>query len=88
MYGNHSHIVGLDRCEAYRESISPERRIMGPAGMFNSATNLLNKLLKLNPEWQKYENDNKPAYSTPHAKQYLHQYYCPVCTKVHKIENK
>ncbi len=50
MYGNHSHIVGLDRCQAYRESVIPEHRIMGPAGMFNSATNLLNKLLKLNCE--------------------------------------
>lgn len=57
-------------------------------GMVAEKCILHNKLLKLNPDWQKYENDNKPAYSTPHAKQYLHQYYCPICTKVHKIENK
>lgn len=48
MYGADSHIVGLDRCEAFRDAVEPEFRIMGPAGLFNSATNLLNKLLKLN----------------------------------------
>ena len=48
MYGNHSYIVGLERCDEYRNSISPKDRIMGPAGMFNSATNLLNRLLKIN----------------------------------------
>lgn len=48
MYGNSSHIVGLERCEEFRDLVSPENRLMGPAGMFNSATNLLNKLLKLN----------------------------------------
>jgi len=48
MYGNHSFILGLDRCEEFRERVPPEHRLMGPAGMFNSATNLLNRLLKLN----------------------------------------
>ena len=48
MYGNHSYIVGLERCDEYRDSISPKDRIMGPAGIFNSATNLLNRLLKIN----------------------------------------
>ncbi|KAL7543373.1 hypothetical protein ACHAXR_012720 [Thalassiosira sp. AJA248-18] len=48
MYGKDTHILGLDRCEEFREKVHPEHRLMGPAGMFNSATNLLNKLLKLN----------------------------------------
>jgi len=48
MYGNHSYVLGLDRCEEFRDTVDPEHRLMGPAGMFNSATNLLNKLLKLN----------------------------------------
>lgn len=48
MYGNRTHILGLERCEEYRDMVKPEHRIMGPAGIFNSATNLLNKLLKLN----------------------------------------
>lgn len=48
MYGNSSYVLGLDRCQAFRDSVAPEHRLMGPAGIFNSATNLLNRLLKLN----------------------------------------
>ena len=48
MYGNHSYIVGLERCDEYRNLTPPKDRIMGPAGIFNSATNLLNRLLKIN----------------------------------------
>ena len=48
MYGSHSHIVGLDTCDAYRANVIPEMRVMGPAGLFNSATNLLFKLMSLN----------------------------------------
>jgi hypothetical protein len=50
MYGTKSYIVGLERCEDYREAVEPEHRLMGPAGLFNSATNLLYKLLTLNCE--------------------------------------
>ena len=50
MYGTNSYIVGLERCEEYREAVEPEHRLMGPAGLFNSATNLLFKLLTLNCE--------------------------------------
>jgi len=48
MYGNRSYVLGLDRCKDFKEAVHPENRLMGPAGIFNSATNLLNKLLKLN----------------------------------------
>ncbi|KAL3822696.1 hypothetical protein ACHAXA_009578 [Cyclostephanos tholiformis] len=48
MYGSHPYIVGLERCEEYREAVKPENRLMGPAGLFNSATNLLQSLLSLN----------------------------------------
>ena len=48
MYGSHSHIVGLDTCDAYGANVTPEMRVMGPAGLFNSATNLLFKLMSLN----------------------------------------
>ncbi|KAL7533213.1 hypothetical protein ACHAWF_004384 [Thalassiosira exigua] len=48
MYGNRSYTLGLDRCEEFKRVVKPKDRLMGPAGMFNSATNLLNKLLKLN----------------------------------------
>lgn len=48
LYGNRSFIIGAERCEAYREKVTGEHRLMGPAGLFNTATNLLNKLLSLN----------------------------------------
>ena len=34
-------VLGLDRCEAFRESVPPLRRMLGSAGMFNSGTNLV-----------------------------------------------
>lgn len=48
MYGSHSYIVGLDTCTSYKTNVIPEMRVMGPAGLFNSATNLLFKLMSLN----------------------------------------
>ena len=48
MYGDRPYIAGLERCEQYRLNTVPENRLMGPAGLFNSATNLLEKLLSLN----------------------------------------
>lgn len=48
MYGNRTRILGLEQCAAFRAAIPPADRVMGPAGIFNSATNLLNKLLQLN----------------------------------------
>ena len=48
LYGNQTHILGLDRCEEYRNSVNPEQRLIGPAGLFNSATNLLVTLLRFN----------------------------------------
>ena len=48
MYGAHSYIIGLDTCNAYKATVIPEMRVMGPAGLFNSATNLLFKLMSLN----------------------------------------
>lgn len=48
MYGSHSYIVGLDTCSSYMANVIPEMRVMGPAGLFNSATNLLFKLMSLN----------------------------------------
>lgn len=48
LYGNRTHILGLDRCEEYRDSVDPEHRLIGPAGLFNSATNLLVNLLRFN----------------------------------------
>ena len=34
-------VLGSGRCEAFRESVPPLRRMLGSAGMFNSGTNLV-----------------------------------------------
>ena len=48
LYGDKSYVVGMERCQAYRDAVSPELRLMGPAGIFNTGTNLLSQLLKMN----------------------------------------
>jgi len=48
LYGDQVRIVGLEKCAAYREKVKPDLRVMGPAGLFNTATNLLKSMLKLN----------------------------------------
>jgi hypothetical protein len=48
MYGDRPIVSGLETCEAYRENVRPEDRMTGPAGMFNTGTNLLFELLKVN----------------------------------------
>ncbi|KAL7432890.1 hypothetical protein ACHAXM_004312 [Skeletonema potamos] len=48
LYGSKPYIVGLDRCQAYRDAVDPEFRLIGAAGLFNSATNLLGQLLRMN----------------------------------------
>jgi hypothetical protein len=40
-YGKDVLMMGLDRCEAYRQNVPPLRRNLGSAGMFNSGTNLV-----------------------------------------------
>jgi hypothetical protein len=41
-------LLGLERCRAYRESVPPEMRSIGPAGMFSTGTNLLVHMLREN----------------------------------------
>lgn len=48
LYGTKPYILGLERCQAYRDAVDPEFRLIGPAGLFNSATNLVSDLLKMN----------------------------------------
>lgn len=38
MYGSKSHVIGLERCEDYRNSVPQIDRLMGPAGLFNSVS--------------------------------------------------
>ena len=48
MYGDRPVISGLETCEPYRKAVKPEDRMIGPAGMFNTGTNLLFELMKTN----------------------------------------
>jgi len=48
MYGSSPVILGLERCEEFRRNVNPEDAYIGPAGLFNTGTNLLENLLKNN----------------------------------------
>jgi len=48
LYGDKPIIYGLDTCSQYRQSVKPEDRMLGPAGIFNTGTNLLFQLMKDN----------------------------------------
>ena len=61
--GPHPYIVGLEHCETYRRKVPPLERMLGPAGMFNSGTNLVTHLLKQNceiPERRQEVGPHKP----------------------------
>jgi hypothetical protein len=48
MYGDKPIVYGLETCQTYRDTVKPEDRMLGPAGMFNTGTNLLFELMKVN----------------------------------------
>ncbi|KAL9184102.1 hypothetical protein ACHAXT_002188 [Thalassiosira profunda] len=48
MFGDKPIVSGLEMCEPYREQVKAADRMIGPAGMFNTGTNLLFELLKKN----------------------------------------
>ena len=49
MYGAQPVIIGLDRCEEFRHSLSkPRDAMIGPAGMFNTGTNFIEQMFHLN----------------------------------------
>lgn len=50
MYGSEPVIIGLEKCEEFRGKYGPKEAFMGPAGMFNTGTNLLHALLQNNCE--------------------------------------
>ena len=54
MYGSISRpqIIGLETCESFRENVSPLDAIVGPAGLFNTGTNLLFQLLVRHCEFE------------------------------------
>jgi len=48
MYGSKPVLAGLDTCEAFREAVPAISRMIAPAGMFNTGTNLMTTLLRNN----------------------------------------
>ena len=48
MYGDKPIIHGVETCQAYRDTVVPADRMLGPAGIFNTGTNLLFELMKAN----------------------------------------
>eukprot|EP00574_Skeletonema_japonicum_P008136 CAMPEP_0201731634 /NCGR_PEP_ID=MMETSP0593-20130828/26341_1 /ASSEMBLY_ACC=CAM_ASM_000672 /TAXON_ID=267983 /ORGANISM="Skeletonema japonicum, Strain CCMP2506" /LENGTH=508 /DNA_ID=CAMNT_0048224441 /DNA_START=147 /DNA_END=1673 /DNA_ORIENTATION=- len=48
MYGDKPIIHGLETCKTYRDTVVPADRMLGPAGIFNTGTNLLFELMKGN----------------------------------------
>lgn len=63
MYGDKSVIHGLETCEHYRNTVKPADRTIGPAGLFNTGTNLMYKLLTDN-----CHIDGKILYQAPWGK--------------------
>lgn len=64
LYGADSPVIlGLETCAAFRDTIPAVQRMLGPAGIFSTGTNLLTHLLKRNcyiPErLQYYSNENR-----------------------------
>ncbi|KAG7353364.1 hypothetical protein IV203_002719 [Nitzschia inconspicua] len=47
-YGPEPIILGMDRCQAYRDSVPPEQRAIVPAGLFSTGTNLFFTLMLFN----------------------------------------
>jgi len=48
MYGDKPVIHGLETCDQYRKMVKPTDRTIGPAGLFNTGTNLMWKMLTNN----------------------------------------
>jgi len=48
LIGDQPVLLGLERCIDFRNNIPPLRRMLGSAGMFNSGTNLVTRLMKEN----------------------------------------
>lgn len=44
-YGSEPVVYGLERCQAYRETVAVDKRIVGTSGLFSTGTNVLHRLL-------------------------------------------
>lgn len=62
-FGDSPRIVGLDQCQVFQNNTRPEDRLLGVAGNFNSGTNLLYKLLRLNCKVRKRKKPFKKEHN-------------------------
>lgn len=72
LYSSKVHIEGLERCSQFRDNIPPEEAHIGPAGLFNTGTNLLAQLLMKNcyipARIAKRKRDHGMKWQVPWAK--------------------
>jgi hypothetical protein len=47
-YGHGPVVLGMDRCQSYRDAVPPEQRVVGPSRMFSMGTNLFFALFIFN----------------------------------------
>lgn len=60
-------IFGLETCPIYRNKVHPSKRLVAPAGMFNTGTNLLHTLILSNCDFSNL-HDRKMIYQVPWGK--------------------
>lgn len=68
-------VLGLETCQAYRESVPEDQRLIGTAGNFNSGTNLLQELIVRNCQ-------GTSLWQVPWGKHWPASY-----RNVHQVEN-
>ena len=75
LFGDHPRILGLERCEEFRNSTDPTIRFFGIAGTFNTGTNLLSELMiqncQITERMQVYGHESKGMrWQVPWGKHY------------------
>jgi len=61
-------ILGLETCQRFQDTIEPSRRNIGPAGIFNTGTNLLSILLRNNCIWDQQPRRAGNLWQVPWGK--------------------
>ena len=86
-YGEEPVILGLERCQAYRETVQPKHRFVAPAGIFSTGTNLFHKLLTENCKPHVYVKKNRfVTWQVPwgkHNPEFARGRYSPAITAHH-----
>jgi len=68
LFGPSPRIVGLETCEDFRRSVPASRRMIGPAGLFNTGTNLASQLIDKNCHIVGREHGNGMEWQVPWGK--------------------